>query len=124
MLYRALALLVFATAASAASNPLGDADLIACAGAVMAVKEAPVDRILGLHKGAPVMVDVRCGDVCPQNTVRVIHYMVDPGPVCTKLGGDTANVMMPMGLTTRPQPFCIPHVLYARKMYTDRPYQK
>jgi hypothetical protein len=124
MLRRALALLLFATAAGAASDPLTDADLVARAGAVMSVKEAPADRILGVHKGVPVIVDVRCGDVCPQYTIRIIHYVIEPGPACTKLGADTASIGVPMGLTTRPQAFCIPHVLYAKKLHFDTPYRQ
>lgn len=116
-------LLLLTTAAGAANDPLTDAALVASANSVLSVKEAPADRMLGLHKGTPVIVDVRCGDVCPQYTVRIIRYTIDPGPACTKLGGDTATIGVPMGLVTRPQSFCIPHVLYGKQMYTDQPYQ-
>lgn len=108
----------------AAGTPLSDTDLVARASAVMAVKEAPMDRMLGLHKGVPVIVDVRCGDVCPQYTVRIIHYTVEPGPACTKLGGDTARIVVPVSIAAMTQPFCVPHVLYGKNLYTDRPYQK
>ncbi len=124
MRYGAVALLLLTTAASAASDPLTDPDLVARANSVMSMKEAPVDRMLGLHKGTPVIVDVRCGDVCPQYTVRIIRYRIDPGPACVNLGGDTATIGVPMGLVTRPQSFCIPHVLYGKQMYTDQPYRK
>jgi hypothetical protein len=124
MLTRAVALLLFATAASAASDPLTDADLVAQANAVMSAKEPPVDRILGTHKGVPVIVDDRCSGACPQDTVRVIHYTIDPGPACTKLGADTANVMVPMGLVNRPQSFCVPHTLYSRRLYFGGPYRQ
>lgn len=120
-----LALLAFAAAAmvaNAAGDVLTDADLVARANAVMSVKEAPVDRMLGVHKGMPVIVDVRCANVCPQNTVRIIHYAAGPGPDCTKLGGDTASITVPVSISERPQPFCIPHVLYGRQLYTDHPY--
>jgi hypothetical protein len=120
------ALLVFgaaAMAANAAGDMLSDADLVARANAVMSVKEAPVDRMLGIHKGGAVIVDVRCADVCPQYTVRIIHYTAAPGSDCTRLGGDTASIMVPVSITTHPQPFCIPHVLYGKQLYTDHPYQ-
>jgi hypothetical protein len=110
--------------ALAAADPVDDAQLVARARAVLAVKEAPADRMLAAHKGVPVIVDVRCGDVCPQYTVRIIHYIVSPGPDCVKLGGDTANVMVPVSIAVRPQPFCIPHALYGKNLYTDHPYQK
>jgi hypothetical protein len=124
MRYGAVALLLLTTAASAANVPLTDAELVASANSVLSVKEAPLDRMLGLHKGTPVIVDVRCGDVCPQYTVRIIRYTIDPGPACTKLGGDTATIGVPMGLVTRPQSFCIPHALYGKQMYTDQPYRR
>lgn len=108
----------------AAGTPLSDGDLVTRATAVQAVKEAPTDRILGLHKGVPVIVDVRCGDVCPQNTVRIIHYTIEPGPACTNLGGDTARIAVPVSIAVMTQPFCVPHVLYRQNLYTDRPYQK
>ncbi len=120
------ALLAFAAAAmgaNAAGDVLSDADLVARANAVMSVKEAPVDRLLGLHKGSAVIVDVRCAGACPQSTVRVIHYTAAPGPDCTRLGGDTASIMVPVSIAIRPQPFCIPHVLYGKQLYTDHPYQ-
>ena len=117
-------LLLTTAAAYAGADPVSDAELVARANAVMSVKDAPADRMLGSHKGVPVIIDVRCGDVCPQYTVRIIHYVIGPGPDCTKLGGDTANVMVPVSITSRPQAFCVPHVLYGKQLYTYRPYQK
>lgn len=118
----AVALIALAGYADAASDPLTDTDLVARASAVMSVKEAPADRILGTHKGTPVIVDVRCGDICPNYTVRIIHYTAEPGPACTALHGDTASIMVPVSIAVRPQAFCIPHVLYGKKLYTDHPY--
>jgi hypothetical protein len=118
------AVIVLTGCAAAAGDPLSDGDLVSRASAVLAVKEPPVDRILGLHKGVPVIVDVRCGDVCPQYTVRIIHYSVDPGPACTLLGGDTAQIAVPVSIAVMTKPFCVPHVLYGKKLYLDHPYQK
>jgi len=117
-------LIALAGCAGAATDPVTDSDLVTRANAVMSVKEAPVDRMLGLHKGTPVIVDIRCSDVCPNYTVRIIHYTVDAGPACTKLGGDTAAIMVPVSIAVMKQNFCIPHVLYQQNLYTDRPYQK
>lgn len=122
--------LLFATAAAltacanASTDALSDAALIARTNAVMGVKEAPVDRMLGVHKGAPVIVDVRCGDICPQYTVRIVHYTLDTGPACAKIGGDTAMIAVPAGIGVITQKFCIPHVLFRRKLYNDHPYQQ
>jgi hypothetical protein len=76
--------------ARAATDPITDSDLVARASAVMSVKQAPIDRMLGVHKGVPVIVDIRCSDICPKNTVRIIHYTVEAGTACTNLGGDMA----------------------------------
>jgi hypothetical protein len=119
----AVAAFLAAVPAAASTDALGDGDLVARANAVRSAKDGPVDRILGVHKGAQVFVDVRCSDVCPAYTVRIIHYMIGPGPGCTQLGGDVAAVAVPVGIATMNQDFCIPHVLYQRKLYVDRPYQ-
>jgi len=112
-----------ATAANASSDALTDAALVSRASAVFAVKEPPTDRVLGIHRGALVFVDVFCSDVCPANTVRVIHYQVGPGPLCTQLGGDSVSIVVPITVGARPLDYCIPHILYRRHLYTDRPYQ-
>jgi hypothetical protein len=117
-------LLATTAAAYAGADPVSDAELISRANAVMRAQEAPVDRTLGTHKGVPVIIDIRCAGTCPQNTVRIIHYVIGPGPDCARLGGDAANVMVPISLQERPQPFCIPHALYGKQLYTDRPYRK
>jgi hypothetical protein len=123
LVFAAAALAALCGYAGAATDPITDSDLVARASAVMGVKQAPVDRMLGVHKGVPVIVDIRCSDACPQHTVRIIHYTVDVGPVCTKLGGDTAAISASFSMTAIKQSFCIPHVLHQKKLYTDRLYQ-
>ena len=124
VLVAAVYLIPLFVGANATTDPVSDSDLVARANAVMSVKEAPPDRMLGVHKGAPVIVDIRCGDVCPQYTVRIIHYTVDVGPTCTKLGGDIAVILVPVSIASVTQKFCIPHVLYQQKLYVDHPFQK
>ncbi|HUO97756.1 MAG TPA: hypothetical protein VMU01_03770 [Rhizomicrobium sp.] len=109
--------------AAASTDTLSDAELVARVNAVFSVKETTADRILGVHRGLPVIVDVRCGDVCPNYTVRIIHYGLDAGAVCTRMGGDNASIAVPAGIAVTMQPFCIPHVLFQRKLYVDHPYQ-
>jgi hypothetical protein len=124
LVFSATALAILCGCAGAATDPLSDTDLVSRSSTVMSVKQAPIDRMLGVHKGAPVIVDIRCSDVCPNYTVRIIHYTVDAGPACAKLGGDTAAIMVPVSIAVMKQNFCIPHVLFQQKLYTDRPYQK
>lgn len=115
---------VISAPAFAAGDVLSDGDLIARANAVFAVKEAPVDRILGIHKGLPIIVDVRCGDVCPNSTVRIIHYAGAADAACAQTHGDLVSVDVPRSITVGPEKFCVPHALVSRRLYTDRPYQK
>jgi hypothetical protein len=117
-------LAAFICPAFAYSDTISDAELIRRAGAVFSVKEAPGDRVLGLHNGFAVIADIRCSGNCPANTVRILHYTLPAGPPCTRLGADSAAVVVPQGMTLAPQDFCIPHVLFARRMFSDRPYQK
>ncbi len=123
------ALLVLACAAvsagaHASTDALSDADLLARASAVFSSKDSPADRILGVHRGKQVILDVVCGDVCPANTVRIIHYLAPPDAACIQAGADTVDVQVPRGIASAPQSFCIPHVLVAHKRYSDRPFQK
>lgn len=53
---------------------------------------------LGRHMGNAVVADFPCADLCPQYTVRIIHYDVEPGAACT----------------ARPTPYCLPRVLAER----------
>src|SRR5262245_20884015 len=39
-------------------------------------------QVLGLHHGTRVVVDFPCSDICPDNTVAIIHYDVEPDQNC------------------------------------------
>jgi hypothetical protein len=66
---------------------------------------------LGLHHGALVVADFPCGDVCPNYTVRIIHYDVAPGLACARLGGVTEAHSVPVSIAVTSQNFCVPAVL-------------
>jgi hypothetical protein len=119
-----LGLFAAAAPAFAYSDNVGDTELVRRAGALFSVKEAPADRILGQHNGIAVIADIRCGGTCPANTVRILHYLTAAGPACTRMGADNAAIVVPQGIGAVAQDFCIPHILFARKLYTDRPFQK
>jgi len=65
----------------------------------------------GVHKGTPVVVDYICSDVCPQYTVRVIHYEMKPNQSCTAIGGIEKAMRVPMGIGTAERTYCFPQVL-------------
>jgi hypothetical protein len=71
-------------------------------------------EVLGVHHGARVLVDFPCSDLCPDATVRLIHYDAAPGPDCDRIGGVTQSRMVPRGPGVGSQAFCVPAVL-ARK---------
>jgi hypothetical protein len=111
-------LLAFAAipAIADAVRQLTDADLLAYAakpfdkGAMMFHRLA-----LGLHHGAPVVADFPCGDICPNYTIRIIHYDAAPGPACAKIGGVTVTREVPQSIAVIKQSFCVPAVLAVRR---------
>jgi hypothetical protein len=109
-----LALLAASPAARAAEDTLTDADL-----AAYAAKPFDLGRMmgrhveLGVHHGAEVVVDFPCSDFCPEYTVRIIHYAVEPGPACDAIGGVPVKRMVPFSIATRQETFCTPKVVAA-----------
>ncbi len=102
-----------------ATNILTDADLVAFARAFNGAHwpALPKDGLLGLHKDAEVRVEEHCSDICPNYTIYVIHYAVEPGPGCTGLGGYADTVQVPVSIAVTPRTFCIPGVLHDAKLY-------
>ncbi len=117
-------LAVSSAPAFAVTATLTDNQLVSRAAAALHVQRPPADRILGIHRGVQVIVDDRCGDGCPANTVRIIRYMIGPGPACSRIGGDSASIGVPITVGITMQTFCVPHILYRRNLYTSRPYHK
>jgi len=107
-----LALAACTTHAEDPGRALTDADLVA-------YNARPFDKAammghqltLGVHHGTPVIVDFPCGDVCPQYTIRIIHYAVGPGPACQAIGGVTVTQDVPRSIATVPTDFCEPKAL-------------
>ena len=69
---------------------------------------------LGVHHGAVVMADFPCSDVCPNYTVRIIHYLVGTEPECAAIGGVEETKLVPSGIESVPTRFCVPKVLADR----------
>lgn len=110
--------------ANASTDVLSDSELASRAATVFAVQHSPPDRILGVHRGLRVVLDERCSDVCPTYTVRIIHYDVPAFSDCARIGGDAVEIDVPVSIASMKQNFCIPHILYGRKLYVDHPYQR
>jgi len=67
--------------------------------------------ILGLHKGTTVAVDFICSDLCPEYTVRVIHYELGNEHKCSDIGGIEKKVRVPVAIAAMDKTFCFPKIL-------------
>jgi hypothetical protein len=107
--------------------------LAACAGGAGAADEArrlsdhdiaayaarPFDKrammfkhvLLGRRHGATVSADFACGDICPDDTRRIIHYDLAEGATCASVGGTEVSELIPRGPAVMPQTFCEPTVI-------------
>ncbi|MBT2143536.1 MULTISPECIES: hypothetical protein [unclassified Rhodanobacter] len=72
---------------------------------------------LGRYRNVPVVAEFPCSDVCPQYTVRIIHYRLPPETSCASVGGVEKEVLVPIAITVRPKTFCIPEPLVASGQY-------
>jgi hypothetical protein len=66
--------------------------------------------VLGTNHGLQVIANFPCSDLCPDDTVRVIHYDV-PLSACSNGGGVVKELVVPMGIAMGPERFCFPKVL-------------
>ena len=72
---------------------------------------------LGRYRNVPVVAEFPCSDVCPQYTVRIIHYQLPPEASCASVGGVEKEVLVPIAIAVRPKTFCIPEPLVASGQY-------
>ena len=118
------ALLLAALAGAAQPGPISDAR-------IAAIAASPFDRrammfhheLLGLNRGLRVLADYPCSDVCPDATVRIIHYDRPPGPGCEAAGGVTASRMVPISISVQRVDYCVPAVLERGQPAKRRPYR-
>jgi len=75
---------------------------------------------LGRHHGVPVVAEFRCGDVCPQYTVRIIHYRLPERADCAAVGGVEKSVAVPVAIAVMEETFCVPKVLAQEGTYYAR----
>lgn len=66
---------------------------------------------LGRINDFTVVVDYICSDLCPNHTVRVIHFELPPDKVCAEIGGIEEAITIPYGIGTVNKIFCVPKVL-------------
>ncbi|HEV2621099.1 MAG TPA: hypothetical protein VGU65_03285 [Frateuria sp.] len=75
---------------------------------------------LGRNHGMSVVAEFPCADVCPQYTVRIIHYRLPAGADCAGAGGILKSVLVPVAIAALPKDFCVPKVLAGSGDYYTR----
>lgn len=83
-------------------------------------KTAMAGRKIGIGRqhGVEIVADYQCGDVCPDNTIRIIHYDVEPGPKCSAVNGLVESV----NTGWIEEEFCVPRaVANAEAVWVDNP---
>jgi len=75
---------------------------------------------LGRYGGAPVVAEFPCSDVCPQYTVRIIHYRLPEDASCASVGGVEKSVLVPIAIAVMQKTFCVPEPLAASGKYYSK----
>ena len=75
---------------------------------------------LGRHHGVAVVAEFPCGDVCPQYTVRIIHYQLPADVSCASVGGLERPVLVPLAIAMISRTLCIPATLVESGQYETR----
>ena len=114
-------LCMVAAAPAAAPRHLDDAALRAYAGRPWS-KAALMNRTveLGRLRGVPVVAEFPCADVCPQYTVRIIHYRLPADTSCSAVGGVERTLLVPVAITVLSRTMCIPAALVAGGQFESR----
>jgi len=66
--------------------------------------------VLGQNHGVSVIADFPCSDLCPNYTVRIIHYDI-PLSKCSEVGGVEKSILVPFSIAAMRKSFCFPKVL-------------
>jgi hypothetical protein len=94
------------------SDTLDDAKIVAYAAAPFdKAAKSGKSEVLGIHHGVRVVVDFPCSDICPQSTMRIIRYDLEPGPACDRAGGKTIDAVYPAGPVTLTTRLCVPEIM-------------
>jgi hypothetical protein len=103
---------ILAAPAFGANDQLSDA-------AVLQYASKPYDKrammhkheVVGDHNGVLLIADFPCSDVCPDYTVRVIHYDVVTKDDCGRADGVWKPFRVPEGIGEHDRDFCFPEIL-------------
>jgi len=73
--------------------------------------EGQSNLVIGVHNGTKVIEEFHCSDLCPENTVRIVHYDVPETATCDGIGGVSKSVLVPIAITVMPREYCFPKVI-------------
>ena len=91
---------------------LSDSELLAYARSSFGNSPDSGGVIVGRYQGTVVVAGYACSDVCPDYTVRIIHYDVSANrEECTRVGGIVRTELVPIMMGNMPVPFCEPKIL-------------
>jgi hypothetical protein len=72
---------------------------------------------VGRYRNVPVVAEHPCSDVCPQYTVRIIHFRLPADASCASIGGVEKQVLVPIAIAVRSKTFCVPEPLVTSGAY-------
>ena len=67
--------------------------------------------VIGVHHGVNVIEEFHCSDLCPENTIHIVHYDIDDKAQCDRIGGVTKSILTPIAITVMPKDYCLPAVI-------------
>lgn len=105
-------ILCVSVGASAEIDNLSDQQLLDYANQKYEKRKVALTKVtLGAVNGFSVVAEYLCSDLCPDHTVRVIHFEHPPEKTCTDVGGVEVAIPVPVGISVMNKMFCVPKVL-------------
>ena len=68
------------------------------------------EELIGTHEGKRVKVIYPCGDICPDYTKRIIHYITEIEN-CDKSSGVIKEIKITRGRASNYESFCVPKII-------------
>ena len=67
--------------------------------------------VLGSRGGAIVLAEYICSDICPEYTVRVVHYELSKDQNCSEVSGIEKEIRIPVAIAAMNKTYCFPKIL-------------
>ena len=86
---------------------------------ILRYASAPYDKrsvsdhyvLLGVNRSTPVVAEYICSDVCPDYTVRVVHYQLSPRQACADIPGVERKQTIPVAIAAMDKLYCYPQII-------------